>query len=151
MLIRQKSIIIFLIRIKKWHQNPRLDVFSMLNTQCRLTHAQSGGGSLLTILQTRGMASALRKNEMSPITKVRKKSKMEEDGLEAEVNMLQDPALRLGRIKHTKQRYGGKAKRLITIEHVWFPAVQTLIGKTGRQRGDTLKPAGKVSLLQSMT
>lgn len=41
-------------------------------------------------------------------------------------------------------------KRLITIEYVWFPAVQTLIGKTGRQRGDALEPAAKVSLLQSM-
>lgn len=42
-------------------------------------------------------------------------------------------------------------KRLITIEHVWFPVAQTLIGKGGRQRGDTLKPGSKVSLLQSMT
>lgn len=41
-------------------------------------------------------------------------------------------------------------KRLITIEYVWFPAVQTLIGTAGRQRGDALKPVGKVSLLQSM-
>lgn len=41
-------------------------------------------------------------------------------------------------------------KQLITIEYVWFPVAQTLIGKAGRQRGDTLKPASKVSLLQSM-
>lgn len=41
--------------------------------------------------------------------------------------------------KQTKQRYEEEApcmqKRLITIEHVWFPVAQTLIGKAGRQRG----------------
>lgn len=41
--------------------------------------------------------------------------------------------------------------RLITIEYVWFPVVQTLIAEASRQRGDTLKAVSKVSLLQSMT
>lgn len=91
----------------------------------------------------------------SPITKVGKKRKLEEDSLEAEVNMLQDPALTAStdQTDQTMLRRRGPRiqKRLITIEYVWFPAVQTLIGKTGRQRGDALKPVGKVSLLQSMT
>lgn len=50
-----------------------------------------------------------------------------------------------------ERRPRGFRGRLITIEYVWFPVVQTLIVEASRQSGDTLKAVSKVSLLQSMT
>lgn len=71
--------------------------------------------------------------------------------MEAEGNMLEDPVFTASLDQTTLWRRGPRIqKRLITIEYVWLPAVQTLIGKAGRQRGDALKPVSKVSLLQSM-